>query len=168
MRILMVCLGNICRSPIAEGVMRHKIKQHGLPWTVASAGTESYHVGEAPHRLSQKVCMEHGIDISDLRATRFIQADFRNYDKIYAFADDVFREIRSIGSSHNSMENVDYFLNELYHFTQAGNEVAMAIDDWKITKNASVPDPYYGGEDGYRLVYELIDTTCNTIIENYT
>jgi protein-tyrosine phosphatase len=163
----MVCLGNICRSPIAEGVMRDKIKLHDLQWTVASAGTNSYHTGEPPHRFSQKVCMAHGIDISGLRAKRFTPADFTNYDKIYAFADDVFREIRSFGGSHNSMDNVDYFLNELYYFHHAGNEVKLTIDDWKITKNASVPDPYYGGEDGYHLVYELIDRTCNTIIENH-
>ena len=167
MRILMVCLGNICRSPIAEGVMLQKIKQHGLPWTVASAGTESYHVGEPPHRLSQKVCREHGIDISGLRATRFTRADFKNYDIIYAFAEDVYREISSIGTSHTSMENVDYFLNELYNYHHSGNEVKLQIDEWKITKNASVPDPYYGGEEGYQLVYRLIDATCNSIIENY-
>ena len=146
--------------------MLQKIKQHGLPWTVASAGTESYHVGEPPHRLSQKVCREHGIDISGLRATRFTSADFTRYDRIYAFAGDVYHEIRSIGS--NSMENVDYFLNELYNRYHAGNNIKLAINDWKITKNADVPDPYYGGEDGYHLVYELIDKTCNSIIENHT
>ena len=157
MRILMVCLGNICRSPIAEGVLRHKVRQQGLNWTVASAGTESYHVGEPPHRFSQKICLEHGIDISDLIATRFTQADFRNYDKIYAFADDVYREIMVIGGPAADRSKVDYFLNELYKGTSEG----------LISKNESVPDPYYGNEEGYRLVFNLIEKTCNRIIENY-
>jgi protein-tyrosine phosphatase len=149
MRILMVCLGNICRSPIAEGVLRHKIKQHGLNWTVASAGTESYHVGDAPHRSSQKVCLAKGLDISDLKAKRFSPADFAAYDKIYAFAQDVYKEIWHIGGKAADMSKVDFFLNELYKG-----------DD-------SVPDPYYGDDDGYEVVYDLIERTCEAIIEKY-
>lgn len=158
MRILMVCLGNICRSPIAEGVMRHKIKQHGLNWHVASAGTESYYIGDAPHWFSQKICLAHGIDISDLRASKFTQSDFRNYDKIYAFADDVYREIMRIGGESADMGRVDYFLNELDKGTSAG---------LSTTSNRSVPDPYYGTEEGYTQVFDLIEKTCNKIIENY-
>ncbi len=150
MRILMVCLGNICRSPIAEGVMRHLVKQNGIKWTIASAGTNSYHIGEMPHRFSQKICLVNGIDISDLRATRLTRTDFKNYDKIYAFAGDVYRDIVSIGGPLADMSKVDYFLNELH---PGGNE--------------SVPDPYYGNEDGYKIVYDLIYKTCNAIIENY-
>ena len=86
MKILMVCLGNICRSPIAEGVLRHKVKEHGLDWTVESAGTNPYHTGEAPHKYSQKVCLTHGIDISGQRARTFTKNDFEAYDVIYAFA----------------------------------------------------------------------------------
>jgi len=150
MHILMVCLGNICRSPIAEGVLRHKAKQHNLNWTIHSAGTEPYHVGEAPHKSSQKVCKENGIDISELRARRFTAADFTRYDKIYAMAHDVYSNIRHIGGHHADMSKVDYFLNELY---EGGNE--------------SVPDPWYGPEEGYMPVYELIDRTCDAIIEKY-
>ena len=146
----MVCLGNICRSPIAEGVMRRKIKEHGLDWSVASAGTESYHIGEAPHRLSHKVCLKNGIDISAQRAAKFTKAHFDEYDKIYAFANDVYNEIQRIGGHRADMSKVDYFLNEL----NAG-------------ANESVPDPYYGGEDGYHHVYELIEKTCEQIIANY-
>jgi protein-tyrosine phosphatase len=149
MKILMVCLGNICRSPIAEGVLRHKVKQHGLNWTIESAGTESYHIGEQPHKLSQKVSLARGINISGLRAAKFTEAHFAKYDKIYAFADDVYREIERIGRG-KPMDNVDYFLNELH----AGS-------------NRSVPDPYYGGEEGYHKVYELIDMTCDAIIARY-
>ena len=146
----MVCLGNICRSPVAEGVLKHKVKQHGLNWVVDSAGTESYHIGEAPHRFSQKICLANGIDISGQRASKFTAAHFELYDKIYAFADDVYREIENIGGRNADMAKVDYFMNEL----QKGS-------------NASVPDPYYGNEEGYKIVYELIEKTCDAIIENY-
>lgn len=150
MKILVVCLGNICRSPIAEGLLRHKIKQHGLNWQVDSAGTNSYHTGEAPHRHSQKVCLMNGVDISGQRAKRFSAADFERYDIIYAMADDVYEEIRRMGGKHADMDKVEYFLNEL----EPGG-------------NGSVPDPWYGNEDGYMPVYELIDRTCDAIIEKY-
>ena len=145
----MVCLGNICRSPIAEGVLKHKVKVHGLDWVVESAGTNSYHTGEAPHKYSQKVCLEHGIDISHQRARTFTKEDLLQYDKIYAFAADVVSDIKKI-SGKSELSNVDYFLNELHP-----------------GKNESVPDPWYGDESGYLPVYEIIERTCNTIIEKY-
>jgi protein-tyrosine phosphatase len=159
MRILMVCLGNICRSPIAEGVLRSKIKEHGLNWTVASAGTNSYHTGEAPHRFSQKICLAHGLDISHLRASLFSAEDLRNYDKIYAFADDVYSDIKRICGRGADLSNVDYFLNELRRRPIAG---------MVIPRNAAVPDPYYGDEAGYGPVYDLIEQACEAIIQNYT
>lgn len=150
MRILMVCLGNICRSPIAEGVMKSKIKQHDLNWIVESAGTESYHIGEPPHRHSQKICRANNIDITSQRARRFTAADLAKYDKIYAFADDVYHEIKRICGHTANLANVDYFLNELH----AGS-------------NEGVPDPYYGNEDGYKVVFDLIDKTCDAIVAKY-
>jgi protein-tyrosine phosphatase len=150
MRILMVCLGNICRSPIAEGVLKHKVKQMGLNWVVESAGTESYHVGELPHQLSRKVCMANGIDISDQRARQFTKKDLQRYDKIYALAGDVYSEIKRIAGPGADLSNVDLFLNEL-------NEGA----------GESVPDPYYGAEDGYHSVYDMVNATCDAIINKY-
>lgn len=150
MRILMVCLGNICRSPIAEGVMRHKVEMNRLDWVVDSAGTESYHIGEAPHRHSQAICRANGIDISGQTARKFVVADFDRYDKIYAMADDVYREIQRIGGRHADMGKVDLFLNEL----EPGS-------------NASVPDPWYGTEDGYELVFDMINITCDNIVRVY-
>lgn len=150
MKILMVCLGNICRSPIAEGVLAHKAKQLGLDWVVDSAGTESYHVGEPPHRYSQKVCLNKGIDISAQRARRFTAKDFDRYDKIYAMAADVLEEIRKIGGRHADMSKASLFLNEL-----------------EDNCDASVPDPWYGDESGYLPVYEMIEKTCDAIIEKY-
>ena len=126
------------------------VKEHGLNWVVESAGTESYHIGETPHKYSQKVCKAHGIDISMQRARKFVSEDFEQYDKIYAFAGDVYKEIKKIGGSHADMSKVDYFLNELYPGA-----------------NMSVTDPWYGEEEGYLPVYQQIEKTCEAIIKNY-
>ncbi|MBC7554126.1 MAG: low molecular weight phosphotyrosine protein phosphatase [Taibaiella sp.] len=146
----MVCLGNICRSPIAEGVLKHKAAESELDWTIDSAGTESYHIGEEPHKFSQKICRQNGINISGQKAMQFSKADFAHYDKIYAMAKDVFTEIKRIGGPDADMSKVDYFLNERI----AGS-------------NESVPDPWYGSEDGYIAVYQMIDETCDAIIKRY-
>jgi protein-tyrosine phosphatase len=150
MKILMVCLGNICRSPLAEGILEHKAKKAGLDWVVDSAGTNGYHTGEAPHRLSQKVAKLNGIDICDQRSRQFVKEDFDRYDKIYAMADDVVEEIRRIAKNKFDASKVDLFLNELYP-----------------NENRSVPDPWYGPEPGYHEVYKLIDEACNAIIAKY-
>ena len=78
----MVCLGNICRSPLAEGILQDKVFKAGLQWSIESAGTNSYHTGDAPHQLSQKVAKINGIDISQQRARKFSADDFEVYDKI--------------------------------------------------------------------------------------
>jgi len=150
MKILIVCLGNICRSPLAEGVLKHKAKKAGLNWTVDSAGTNGYHIGEAPHRLSQKVAKLNGIDICEQKARQFLKEDFDRYDKIYAMADDVLDEMKRIAKNKYDSSRVDLFLNELHP-----------------GQNASVPDPWYGPEPGYHEVYKLIDETCDRIIEKY-
>jgi protein-tyrosine phosphatase len=150
MRILMVCLGNICRSPLAEGILQHKAKEAGLNWTVDSAGTNSYHIGEPPHPLSQKVARLNGIDICNQRARRFVKEDIDRYDKIYAMADDVLDDIKRIAKEKYDPKKVDLFLNELYP-----------------GKNASVPDPWYGTEPGYHEVYELISNVCDEIVSKY-
>src|ERR1043165_8926701 len=150
MKILMVCLGNICRSPLAEGILKHKAKQAGLDWVVESAGTNGYHIGEPPHRLSQKVARLNGIDICEQRARQFVKEDFDRYDKIYAMADDVLDEIKWIAKEKYNPSKVDLFLNELYP-----------------GKNKSVPDPWYGGEEGYHEVYQIIEKACDAIVRKY-
>jgi len=130
--------------------LRHKAKQNGLNWVVDSAGTESYHIGEPPHLHSQKICSVHGIYISDQRARKFTKADFQEYDIIYAMAADVYENIKRIGGSAAAMNRVVYFLNE----AMPGS-------------NASVPDPWYGTEDGYSEVYKIINNTCDVIINKY-
>jgi len=150
MKILMVCLGNICRSPLAEGILQKKANEAGLNWIVESAGTNGYHTGEAPHHLSQKVAKANGVDISAQVSRKFIAEDFEHYDKIYAMAHDVALDIQKIAGKKFNEEKTDYFLNELYP-----------------GKNNNVPDPWYGEEDGYVEVYDLIDNACNSIIKNY-
>jgi len=150
MHILMVCLGNICRSPIAEGVLRQKAAAAGLDWTIDSAGTEDYHIGKAPHRFSQKICKSNGIDISAQRARKFSRADLSEYDRIYALADDVLDAIHDIGGRDADYSSVMLFLEELHP-----------------GERRSVPDPWYGEESGYGPVYDLIDATCDAIIRKY-
>jgi len=150
MKILMVCLGNICRSPLAEGILKHKAKQAGLNWIVESAGTNGYHVGEAPHRLSQKVAKLNGIDICEQRARQFVAADFDRYDKIYAMADDVIDEMKRIARNKYDASKADLLLNELYP-----------------GEDRSVFDPWYGEEPGYHEVYQMISEACDAIIEKY-
>src|SRR5262245_27987529 len=147
MKILMVCLGNICRSPLAEGILQHKVGQAGLSWSIDSAGTNGYHTGEPPHKLSQKVALLNGIDISCQRARRFAAADFHQYDKIYAMAADVIDEIKWIAKKEFNPAKIDLLMNELYP-----------------GKNLDVPDPWYGTEPGYHEVYKMIDAACNKII----
>jgi protein-tyrosine phosphatase len=150
MKILMVCLGNICRSPLAEGILEHKVKQKGLDWTVESAGTNHYHTGEAPHHLSQKVARMNGIDICHQRARRFVKEDFDRYDRIYAMAPDVIDDMRRIARDRFDPSKVELLLNELHP-----------------GKNLPVPDPWYGPEPGYHEVYKLIDEACEWIVRKY-
>jgi protein-tyrosine phosphatase len=150
MKILMVCLGNICRSPLAEGILAEKATQQNLNWTVDSAGTNGLHTGEAPHKLSQKVALKNGIDISKQISRKFIAADFDHYDKIYVMAADVLHDVKKIAGNKFDETKIDFFLNEL-----------------TPNKNDNVPDPWYGEEDGYEEVFDLINKTCNVIIEKY-
>ena len=150
MKILMVCLGNICRSPLAEGIMESKIALVGLNWQVDSAGTNGYHVGEAPHRLSQKVARMHGIDISRQRARNINGNDFDEFDIIYAMAEDVIDEIKWRTGRKFNEAKVKLLMNEVY---PGGN--------------MDVPDPWYGTEPGYHKVFDMIDKACDKIIEHY-
>lgn len=150
MKILMVCLGNICRSPLAEGIMEHKIQEHNLEWQVDSAGTNGYHVGEAPHRLSQKVAAMNGIDISRQRARDFTPGDFEQFDIIYAMAKDVIDEIKWIAGKSFDPAKIKLLMDEVYP-----------------GKKMDVPDPWYGPEPGYHEVFKMIDKACDTIIKKY-
>ena len=114
MTILMVCLGNICRSPLAEGILLQKIKIAGLHWEVDSAGTNGFHVNEAPHYLSQRVAKKNRIDISKQICRRFEAADFERFDKIYAMAADVVDEMKQISGNKFNNEKVELLLNLIH------------------------------------------------------
>lgn len=150
MKILMVCLGNICRSPLAQGILTEKALKAGLPWIIESAGTEGYHVGEAPHKLSQQVAKENGIDISMQRCRQFSPEDMRFYDKIYAMDQSNYNDIKRLCGKNWQEEKVKLILNEL-----------------NPGKNEDVPDPWYGGIEGFRDVFELLNKACKKIIEPY-
>lgn len=150
MKILMVCLGNICRSPIAEGVLQQMAVAAGLDWTVASAGTNGYHTGEAPHKYSRKICRQNGYDIDAQRAARFQASDFDTYDHIYVMALDVYNDVRQIARTDADMQKVHFFLEELFPGEQS-----------------EVPDPWYGNEAGYEPVFQLIKKGSEAIIAKH-
>ena len=148
-KILMVCLGNICRSPLAEGILENKAIAAGKHWEVESAGTNSYHIGEPPHEFSRKVASLNGLDISKQRARRFKAEDMMEYDLIYAMASDVLEDIKKISGKNFDAGKVKLFREEL------------------PAENMNVPDPWYGEEDGYHTVYKIIDETCEAILNKY-
>jgi protein-tyrosine phosphatase len=150
MKILMVCLGNICRSPLAEGILQDRAFKAGLSWSVESAGTESYHIGSPPHHLSQKVARMNGIEICNQKARRFVAEDFERFDKIFALSNDVLDEIKRIAGKKFDASRVDLLMNELYP-----------------NENLDVPDPWYGTEEGYHRAFELIDAACDAIVKKY-
>jgi protein-tyrosine phosphatase len=150
MKILMVCLGNICRSPLAQGILEQKSKQAGLKWTVDSAGTTGHCIGTAPHQLSQKVAMQHGIDISRQCCRRFTSADMISFDRIYVMDSDNYREVKRISREHWNGDKVGLLMDELYPGT-----------------SQEVPDPWYGTEKDYHLVFDMISRACDKIIEKY-
>jgi len=150
MNILMVCLGNICRSPIAEGVLIDKAAKAGLNWRIESAGTNGFHNGEHPHQLSRKICLQNGIDISTQRSRKFLKKDLIEYDLIFAMANDVIFDIQRIAQDEYSDQKVQLFLEPLYP-----------------GKLQNVPDPWYGTEKDFVEVYELIDKACDAIINQY-
>jgi protein-tyrosine phosphatase len=151
MKILMVCLGNICRSPLAEGILESKAKKLGLEWEIDSAGTNnSYHIGEAPHPLSQKVAKLNAVDISDQSARAFTADDFDRFDKIYAMSSDIIEHMKRIAKKKFRPEKTDLLLNEVFP-----------------GENLDVPDPWFGEEPGYHEVFRMIDKACEKIIEKY-
>ena len=150
MKILMVCLGNICRSPLAEGILRHKLEQQGLKHiTVDSAGTSNYHIGENPDKRSVKNALSHKIDISKLAGRQFTVKDFDKFDRIYAMDASNYQDIISLARNEIEKQKVQLILNELYP-----------------KSNMSVPDPYFGGNEGFENVFQLLDKACDKIIDS--
>ena len=145
MKILMVCLGNICRSPLAEGIITHKI-QH-LNIKVDSAGTAGYHIGKLPDERSIEIAEKYNIDLTKQRARQFSRADFDDFDIIYAMDTNNYTHLISLANNETERNKVRLILNEV-----------------NPEKFESVPDPYYGGDDGFQNIYNMLDDACNKII----
>ena len=142
----MVCLGNICRSPLAEGILQSKSKD----FKVDSAGTASYHIGKQPDVRSIDIAKKNEIDLTSQRARQFNTRDFENFDKIYAMDNDNYSKIISLARNQKDINKVDLILNEIYP-----NEFQ------------SVPDPYYGGDEGFKKIYSLLEEACVIIAKKY-
>lgn len=142
-KVLMVCLGNICRSPLAEGILQSKVNLETVH--VSSAGTAGYHIGSPPDRRSISVARKYQIDISAQRCRQFQKSDFEQFDLIFAMDRSNLEDILRLAENELQKGKVKLLLSE-------------SNDDLD-----EVPDPYYGGSDGFEYVYHLIDEACEIL-----
>ena len=145
----MVCLGNICRSPLAEGILRSKVNPEKI--FIDSAGTAAYHIGEPPDPRSISVALKYGIDLRSQKARKLILRDFMKFDRIYAMDEHNYQKIISLAQNDDDKKKVKMILNEV---TPA--------------QNLSVPDPYYVGDQGFEEVYQMLDKACEAIANRLT
>ena len=143
-KILMVCLGNICRSPLAEGILASKLPKE--KFTVDSAGTGSWHIGHAPDSRSIAVAKKYKLDISKQKGRQFQTSDFDTYDYIYVMDKSNYDDVIAISSTAEHKSKVQIILNELYP-----------------NENVDVPDPYFGMPNGFDMVYNMLNDVCDTI-----
>ena len=149
MKILMVCLGNICRSPLAEGILRKKLNEAGLKHiTVDSAGTSGHHAGENPDPRSIRNAKKNGVDISGIVSRKFSVEDFDRFDRIYVMDHSNYNNVLSLARNKADEQKVELLLNVLHP-----------------GKNKAVPDPWYGGDEGFQEVFELVDKACDALVE---
>lgn len=141
MKILMVCLGNICRSPLAEGILHSKLNDKHR---VDSAGTGNWHVGQCPDRRSIAVAKKYGIDISSQRARQFKSTDFDEFDLIFAMDSSNYKDLIHLAPTQEDRNKVQLILG-----------------------NADVPDPYYGSDFGFENVFQLLDEATNQLINRF-
>jgi protein-tyrosine phosphatase len=146
-KILMVCLGNICRSPLAEGILKSKLPSNRF--IIDSAGTANYHVGSQPDKRSVAVGKKYGIDISNLKGRQFSVKDFDDFDYIYVMDESNYKNVISLARNQADENKVKFILNEVYP-----------------NQNFDVPDPYYGGEQGFENVYKMLDEACDIIADS--
>lgn len=140
----MVCLGNICRSPLAEGILKSKV--YSFKTFVDSAGTGGYHIGKKPDVRSIAIANLNGLDITDQRARKFTVEDYDNFDIIYAMDNSNFDDILSLARNDADKAKVKLILNEVFPY-----------------ENLDVPDPYNGGDFGFKNVYKMLDEACEVI-----
>ena len=144
-KVLMVCLGNICRSPLAEGILKSKVNSSKIH--IDSAGTGGWHIGELPDSRSVDIAGINGIDITDQACRKFIEEDFDEFDHIYVMDKSNLRDVLSMARNDDDRLSVKLILEEI--------SPGMSME---------VPDPYYGGEKGFEKVFEMLDTACDKIV----
>lgn len=147
-RILMVCLGNICRSPLAEGILKSKVDPKKV--FVDSAGTSNYHVGHSPDPRSISIAQQRKLDITTQRGRQFQTSDFDEFDHIYVMDMSNYHDVLALARNEEDRKKVSLILNELFP-----------------GENVEVPDPYYGGDEGFGNVYDMLDKACDIIAEKY-
>ena len=149
-RIMFVCMGNICRSPLAEGVLRHQAREAGVldHLEIASSGTGAWHVGQAPDRRMTQTAKKHGVSLDGQRAQQFEFGDLSYYDYIFAMDSDNLGNIKHLDFQDKSLHKIALFRS---HDSEPGDR--------------QVPDPYYGGPQGFEHVYEIVERTCKRILE---
>ncbi|WP_284651361.1 low molecular weight protein-tyrosine-phosphatase [Flavobacterium terrisoli] len=140
-KILMVCLGNICRSPLAEGILASKLPQD--KFIVDSAGTGNYHIGKQPDQRSILVAQKNGLDITNQRGRQFSSRDFDEFDYIFVMDSSNYDNVIDLAKTEDQKQKVEMILNYLFP-----------------GENVDVPDPYYGLQNGFDMVYEMLDETC--------
>lgn len=150
MKVLMVCLGNICRSPLAEGILRQKIEEKKISNVfVDSCGTSDYHIGQTPDKRTQDNAIKHGTDLSHLRGRQFTQSDFDSFDKIFVMDSSNKEDVLALARNNEDKNKVELLLN----ITHPNN-------------NLGVPDPYFGGANGFEEVYILVDAACEKLSDS--
>lgn len=142
----MVCLGNICRSPLAEGILKSKLSNSFI---VDSAGTANYHTGNPPDKRSIAVAKKYSLNISNLKGRQFHVSDFEIFDLIYVMDESNLKNVIKLARNNEDITKVKMILNEVYP-----------------NQNYDVPDPYYGGEDGFENIYKMLDEACSIIANN--
>ena len=142
----MVCLGNICRSPLAEGILKSKVDPKKI--FVDSAGTGDYHIGQPPDARSVLVAEKNGLDITEQRCRQFIPEDFDKFDLIFAMDKNNYDNVVALASSERDIKKVKLLLEVLN------------------TSTKEVPDPYFGGKSGFEVIYRMIDEACTLIAKN--
>jgi protein-tyrosine phosphatase len=145
-KILMVCLGNICRSPLAEGILASKLPRE--KFLVDSAGTGSWHIGRAPDNRSIVTAQKNGLNISDQKGKHFQKSDFDSFDYIFVMDYSNYKDVISLAENETQKEKVQLILDAIFP-----------------NENVDVPDPYYGMANGFDMVYEMLDEACEIIAQ---
>jgi protein-tyrosine phosphatase len=148
MKVLMVCLGNICRSPLAHGILQSHIDALNLDWEVDSAGTSAWHVGRQPDHRSIAIARDHGIDISNQRARQFTSVDLEYYDVIYVMDSSNYQSVRQLDHTNRYANKIKLLLNNVYP-----------------EENRAVPDPYY--DNNFQEVFLMVEQAVNKLLEQY-